>query len=140
MNYFYSPSENNETICAISTAHGAGAIAVVRLSGENSIRICSKIFTPQSKNIQITEALSHTIHYGTIQNKNEIIDEVLLSIFQSPNSYTGEDVVEISCHGSIYIQTKIIELLINKGVRQAKAGEFTFRAFISSGRVLLPPR
>ncbi|MCF8298847.1 MAG: tRNA uridine-5-carboxymethylaminomethyl(34) synthesis GTPase MnmE [Saprospiraceae bacterium] len=131
MDYLYSSTENNDTICAISTAHGAGAIAVIRLSGKDSFKVCSDIFVPKSKNLKINEAPSHTIHYGEIKNGDEIIDEVLLSIFKSPNSYTGEDVVEISCHGSNYIQTKIIELLISKGVRHAKAGEFTFRAFMN---------
>ncbi|MFC2110913.1 tRNA uridine-5-carboxymethylaminomethyl(34) synthesis GTPase MnmE [Bacteroidota bacterium] len=131
MDYLYSPTENNDTICAISTAHGAGAIAVIRLSGKDSFEVCNKIFIPKSKGLKISEVPSHTIHYGEIQNKDEIIDEVLLSVFKSPNSYTGEDVIEISCHGSNYIQTKIIELLISKGIRQAKAGEFTFRAFVN---------
>lgn len=131
MDYLYSPMENNDTICAISTAHGAGAIAVIRISGNDSYKICSEIFIPKNNSLQLSEAPSHTIHYGEIQNNDEIIDEVLLSIFKSPNSYTGEDIIEISCHGSNYIQTKIIELLLNKGVRHAKSGEFTFRAFIN---------
>jgi len=131
MDYSYSPSENNDTICAISTAHGAGAIAVIRISGNKTFSICEDIFVPKNKKLNLLEADSHTIHFGEIKKDNIVIDEVLLSLFKSPNSYTGEDVVEISCHGSNFIQTKIIELLISKGARQAKAGEFTFRAFIN---------
>ena len=133
MDYLYSPTEKNDTICAISTAHGVGAIAIIRISGTEAFSICNEIFkSKKNKELKLIDADSHTIHLGVIKNGDIIIDEVLISIFKAPNSYTGEDVVEISCHGSVFIQTKIIELLISKGVRQAKAGEFTFRGFVNN--------
>ena len=119
-------SNRKDTICAIATGSSAGAIAVIRLSGKNTFEICNKIF---SKNI--TNKKSHTLHFGTIKNGNEVIDEVLLSIFKNPNSFTGEDVVEISCHGSQFIQGKIMQLLTENGARTANPGEFTLRAFIN---------
>ena len=121
----------NNTICAISTPAGNGAIAVIRLSGSNALQICDKIFTPQNKKIKITKAQPNTIHYGNIIYNNEIIDDVLISVFKAPKSYTGEDSIEISCHGSIYIQKKILEILINEGADFAKPGEFTQRAFLN---------
>jgi tRNA modification GTPase len=120
MNYF----NPKDTICAITTGGGMSAIAVVRISGNKSISITNSIF---SKNIK--KAKSHTIHFGTIIDNHDIVDEVLVSIFKNSNSFTGEESVEISCHGSIYIQNKIEQLLINKGCRAATAGEFTMRAF-----------
>ena len=120
MNYF----NPKDTICAISTGGSISAIAVIRISGINAIEITNSIF---SKNI--LNATSHTIHYGNIIYSEEIIDEVLVSIFRDNKSYTGEESVEISCHGSIYIQNKITQILINKGCRSATAGEFTMRAF-----------
>jgi len=121
----------NNTICAISTPAGNGAIAVIRLSGSNALQICDKIFTPQNKKIKITKAQPNTIHYGNIIYNNEIIDDVLISVFKAPKSYTGEDSIEISCHGSVYIQKKILEILINEGANFAKPGEFTQRAFLN---------
>ena len=113
-----------DTICALATASGFGAIAIIRVSGSEAINICNKIF---SKNIADKE--SHTIHFGIIRYAEEIIDEVLLSIFRNPHSFTGEDVVEISCHGSKFIQQKILQLLTENGARMANPGEFTLRAF-----------
>mgnify|MGYP000182694980 CR=1 FL=1 len=113
-----------DTICALATASGFGAIAIIRISGIEAINICNKIF---SKNIADKE--SHTIHFGTMKNGEEIIDEVLLSIFRNPHSFTGEDVIEISCHSSVFIQQKILQLLIENGSRMANPGEFTLRAF-----------
>ncbi|MBC8266502.1 MAG: tRNA uridine-5-carboxymethylaminomethyl(34) synthesis GTPase MnmE [Flavobacteriales bacterium] len=118
-----------DTICAIATGSGAGAIAIIRISGKQSISICNKVF---SKNI--VDIKSHTIHFGTINNGKEIIDEVLVSIFKNPHSYTGEDIIEISCHGSVYIQQQILQLLTESGARMAQAGEFTLRAF-SNGKM-----
>ena len=120
MNYFNS----KDTICAISTGGNISAIAVIRISGVNAIEITNSIFSKD-----ILNATSHTIHYGNIIYSEEIIDEVLVSIFRDNKSYTGEESVEISCHGSIYIQNKITQILINKGCRSATAGEFTMRAF-----------
>lgn len=120
-----------ETICAIATPPGQGAIAIIRLSGPDALRICEDIFSPKKKDTKITEAATHTIHFGTIVKDQELLDEVLVSVFREPHSYTGENAVEISCHGSSYIQQKIVELLISKGSRHAKPGEFTLRAFLS---------
>ena len=122
---------NSDTICAIATPLGTGAIAIIRVSGPQSISIVSSVFCPKNANKLLTKAASHTLHYGEICNEGEAIDDVLLSIFRKPGSYTGEDSAEISCHGSIYIQKKILELLISKGCRQADPGEFTLRAFLN---------
>jgi tRNA modification GTPase len=120
-----------ETICALSTPPGTGAIAVVRLSGSNAIPVTAQIFHSRDKGFDLNKAASHTIHFGNIGNESDILDEVLVSVFRSPHSYTGEDVVEISCHGSPYIQQKLIELILAKGPRLAKPGEFTLRAFLN---------
>lgn len=130
---FYDSSEknNNDTIAAIATPNGVGAIATIRLSGPKAIDIANQVFRPKNKKSMLIEALSHRVYFGKIYEKNELIDEVLLTLFKEPNSYTGEDSVEISCHGSLYIQQRILELLINKGARLAEGGEFTFRAFMN---------
>lgn len=120
-----------DTIGAISTANGIGAIAIIRISGSNSIKICDSIFKSKNQKKKIVNQKSHTIHFGTIYFNNEIIDEVLISIFKEPHSFTGENVVEISCHASPYIQQKILELLYQKGVRHAEPGEFSFRSFMN---------
>jgi tRNA modification GTPase len=120
-----------ETICAIATPPGTGAIAIIRLSGPEAISICESVFTPKKKNSRLTEAETHTIHFGSIIRDKEMLDEVLVSVFREPHSYTGENATEISCHGSSYIQQKIVELLISKGARHAQPGEFTLRAFLN---------
>lgn len=123
---------NKDTIVAISTPHGVGAIAVIRLSGDKSFSVVEKIFVPTGKKLKkISEAPSHTIHLGKIVWNSSEVDEVLISVFKSPHSYTGEDVVEISCHGSIYIQQKILEICVQAGARIANPGEFTLRAFLN---------
>ncbi len=123
---------HNDTICAISTAAGVGGIAVVRISGGRAIEITDKIFKPLKSGISIAEMDRNTVQFGRIINsKNEIIDEVLISLFRSPHSFTGEDVVEIGCHGSLFIQQEILKLLIENGCSMAKAGEFTQRAFLN---------
>ena len=119
-----------ETIVALATPSGAGAIAIIRLSGKGAITIAAEIFQSVSGK-DITKQKTHTIHLGTIVDGTKIYDQVLLSIFKGPNSYTGENVIEISCHGSIFIQQQIIQLLIRKGCRMAQAGEFTLRAFLN---------
>lgn len=121
----------NDTICAIATAEGLGAISIIRLSGINTFAITQKIFTPLNGAKQLKKQKSHTIHLGYIMDEERVVDKVLLSIFKNPHSYTGEDVVEISCHGSNFIQNKILEILIKKGARLAKPGEFTMRAFFN---------
>ena len=120
MNYF----NPEDTICAITTGGGMSAIAAIRISGAKAINSTNSIF---SKDIR--DAKSHTIHFGTILDNTDVVDEVLISIFKGEKSFTGEESVEISCHGSVYIQNKIIQLLIGKGCRTASAGEFTMRAF-----------
>jgi len=117
-------SNYNDTICALATGGGLSAIAVIRLSGNKAIEITNSVF---NKNIK--KAKSHTIHFGTISDNTKIVDEVLISIFKDGKSYTGEETVEISCHGSIFIQNKLLQLFINQGCRMATAGEFTMRAF-----------
>ncbi len=119
-----------DTIIALATPSGSGAISVIRISGEDALNVASSFFKPiGTKNI--LEQKSHTIHLGHIIENNRTIDEVLLSIFKGPNSYTGEHVIEISCHGSSYIQQEIIQLFLRNGCRMANAGEFTLRAFIN---------
>jgi tRNA modification GTPase len=120
----------NETIVALATPSGAGAVAIIRMSGKNAITIASEVFQSVS-NKDITQQKTHTIHLGTIVEEHNIFDQVLVSIFKNPNSYTGEDVIEISCHGSTFIQQQIIQLLVRKGCRIAQAGEFTLRAFLN---------
>ena len=117
-----------KTITALATPPGVGGIAVIRISGNDSIPIADSCFLGKSL---LSEAKTHTIHFGTIQTDNRIIDTVTASVFRSPNSYTGEDVVEISCHGGMVVASEIIDLLISKGAFQAEAGEFTKRAFLN---------
>ena len=120
----------NDNIIALATPSGAGAIAVIRVSGPNAIHLTAPLFHSKSKK-DLREQSSHTIHLGNIVDGNKILDEVLVSVFHGPRSYTGENTVEISCHGSPYIQQEIIQLLIRKGGRSAEAGEFTLRAFLN---------
>jgi tRNA modification GTPase len=119
-----------ETIVALATPSGAGAIAIIRLSGKDAIAIAAQVFQSVSGK-DITKQKSHTLHLGHIVDDTKVFDQVLLSIFKGPNSYTGEHVVEISCHGSVFIQQQIIQLLLRKGAKMAQAGEFTLRAFLN---------
>ena len=119
-----------ETIVALATPSGAGAIAIIRLSGKDAITIAAEVFQSVSGK-DITKQKTHTIHLGHIADNGKIYDQVLLSIFKGPNSYTGENVIEISCHGSTFIQQQIIQLLLRKGAKMAQAGEFTLRAFLN---------
>lgn len=127
----------NDTICATSTAQGVGALGIIRISGRDAISISNEIF----KGKDLTKVESHTVNYGFImnsksenQNLETVIDEVMISVFRAPKTFTAEDLVEISCHGSPYIQQQIIELLIKNGARLAQPGEFTQRAFLN-GRI-----
>ena len=122
---------NQDTICAVSTAPGAGGVAVIRVSGTDAIRICDTIFVPkiEGKNLQSQKA--YTLRYGSIRRGEELIDDVLVALFRTPHSFTGEDTVEITCHGSVYIQQQILQLLIEKGCRSALPGEYTQRAFLN---------
>lgn len=121
----------SETICAISTAPGMGAIAVVRVAGEKAFSICEKIFRPARKGKKLHEQPANSIHFGTIYDGEKDLDEVLISIFKAPHSFTGEDVVEIACHGAPYIQQQLLQLLIKNGAKLAQPGEFTQRAFLN---------
>lgn len=118
----------NDTIVALATPPGISGIAVIRLSGPEAIEITNKLFSGKTK---ISEALSHTIHYGKFIADDVVIDSVTISVFKKPNSYTGEDVIELSCHGGILIVDEIISVLIKNGARHAQAGEFTRRAFLN---------
>jgi len=122
---------DQSTICAISTSPGIGAIAVIRLSGSEAIQIAGRVFQSRNKEKLLTEQPANTLHFGQIAFKNEVIDEVVAAIFRTPHSFTGEDIVEISCHGSTFIQQKILEILIKNGARMALPGEFTQRAFLN---------
>lgn len=117
----------DDTIVAVATAPGIGAIAVIRLSGKKSIAIAGKLFS--SKDLQ--QQATHTLHVGLLKNNNVVLDEVVIALYRSPRSYTGEDIVEISCHGSPYIQQQILDACIQHGARLAKPGEFTQRAFLN---------
>ena len=122
-----SPVHNSETIIALATPSGIGAIGVIRLSGPDAINLVNEVFAGKDLSIQP----SHTIHFGTIRDGDKIIDEVLVSIFKAPRSFTKENVVEISTHGSSYIVNQVLKLFVRKGVRLAKPGEFTQRAFLN---------
>ena len=116
---------NSETICALATAPG-GALGIIRVSGSQSLEILSRVFSKDLSNAE-----PNTIHYGHIKADKEVVDEVLVSVFRAPHSYTGEDSAEISCHGSRYILNKVLELLIQHGCRMANPGEFTQRAYLN---------
>lgn len=119
----------NSSICAISTPYGNGGIAVVRVSGESAIAIVDSLFHGRKS---LKDANAYTIHYGEIRkDKCEVLDQVLVSVFRAPHSFTGEDVVEIACHGSMYIQQTLLQWLVDVGCQMAKAGEFTQRAFLN---------
>ncbi|NQU34084.1 MAG: tRNA uridine-5-carboxymethylaminomethyl(34) synthesis GTPase MnmE [Bacteroidetes bacterium] len=122
---------NQDTIVAVATPSGSGAISVIRLSGPNSLSICIKFFVPANKKLTRNNIESHKLYFGNFVSDNTIIDEVLVSYFKNPSSYTSEDVIEISCHGSEFIQQKILEILLDDGARIAEPGEFTLRAFIN---------
>ena len=117
---------NGETICALSTARGVGAIALIRMSGPQALEIAEQIFS---------KSLAHITHnglcHGWIMEGDERVDDVVLSVFRAPKSYTGEDIVEIACHGSLYIQQRILQLLLSHGARPAGPGEYTMRAFMN---------
>ncbi len=117
----------NDTICAISTSLGVGAISIIRVSGEDAIKKVAGLFSGKD----LTKVESHTIHYGHIINNNEVIDEVLVSVFKAPKTYTKEDIVEINSHGGIAPTKKVLEILLENGIRLAEKGEFTKRAFLN---------
>lgn len=120
-----------DTICALSTPPGMGAIAVIRLSGKDSYPIVNQIFKPYSKSHNLLEQEAYKSVFGAIMDGDNLVDEVVLQLFKGPKSYTGEDVIEIACHGSTYIQERILSLLLRKGIRMADPGEYTLRAYIN---------
>jgi len=126
----FATMTHQDTIVALATPAGAGAISIIRVSGNNAITIVAPLFKSK-KNKNLEKQPSHTLHLGNIVDGKHILDEVLVSIFHGPKSYTGENTIEISCHGSSYIQQEIIQLLIRNGCRAAQAGEFTLRAFLN---------
>lgn len=119
-------SSDNATICALSTAPGVGAIAVIRVSGPEAIGICDGLFSGR-----LSEAAGYSVNYGRFEHEGHVIDDVLMTVFRAPRSFTGEDVVEIGCHGSSFIRQAILEHLVSAGCRMARQGEFTFRAFMN---------
>lgn len=121
----------DETICAISTAPGTGAIAMVRMAGPQAIAIVDSVFRAPHARARLADAKAGTLHYGTIASGGTDIDEVVVGIFRAPHSFTGDDIVEISCHGSVVIQQSILAALISHGARMARPGEFTRRAFVN---------
>ncbi len=129
--YYFCGMIQNDTIIALATPSGAGAIAVIRLSGIDAVKLVSENFQSVTDGKKLSSQKTHTIHLGHIVDGKKTMDEVLVSIFKNPHSYTGEDVIEISCHGSPYIQQEIIQLFLRKGCRMANAGEFTLRAFLN---------
>ncbi len=124
---YYIKQDLNDTICALATAGGVGAIGVIRVSGQQAITVVDSVF----KGKRLTQQPTHTVHFGKIIDGDKVIDEVLATLFINPKSYTGENTVELSCHGSPYIQQQILQLLVSKGCRLAKPGEFTLRAFLN---------
>ncbi len=122
---------DQKTICAISTPPGIGGIAVIRLSGSEAISITDKLYNSPITGKLLADQKPNTLHFGVIKSGDELIDEIVISLFKSPHSFTGEDIVEISCHGSVYIQQQILQLLILNGARMARPGEFTQRAFLN---------
>ena len=122
---------NTDTICAIATPHGMGAIATIRVSGSKAFSIVSQLFEQHGKSFDMTKLVSHKAYFGQIVDNGTMLDEVLVTFFKAPHSFTGEDSAEISVHGSVYVQQKLLQVLIAKGCRMAEAGEFTRRAFVN---------
>ena len=122
---------NADTICALATPHGVSSITVARISGSLSFPIVCSIFTRNGNPFDIDLIVSNKVYYGQIVDNGDMLDEGLVSFFKAPHSFTGEDVVEISLHGSLFIQKRILEILIAHGCRMAEPGEFTRRAFIN---------
>ena len=119
---------NDRTVCAVSTPPGVGGIAVIRVSGQDAITVCDKLFVAGKP---LADQPANSAVYGFVRRDGETLDDVLVTVFRAPHSFTGEDTVEISCHGSLYIQQQIMQILIENGARQARPGEFTLRAFLN---------
>ncbi len=119
------------TICAISTPSGIGGIAVIRLSGDQAVSLVDRIYSSPLKGKKLSDQAANSLHFGSISKGDELLDEVVIGLFRAPHSYTGEDVVEISCHGSLFVQQQLLQLLIEEGAILAQPGEFTQRAFLN---------
>ncbi len=122
---------NDDTICALATAQGIGAIAIIRVSGKQSFPIVNALFRHNGRPLVIDSIISHKAYFGQIMDDEQVLDEVLVTFFKGPHSFTGEDSAEISIHGSVYVQQRLVELLIAHGARMAEAGEYTRRAFVN---------
>ena len=120
-----------DTIAAIATPIGIGGVAVIRVSGPNSIKIVDKCFHPSSKKLDFFSSPTHRIYHGHIREEKKFIDEVLVSILRNPHSYTGEDCVEINCHGGLVVVQQVLTIVLSAGARLAEPGEFTKRAFLN---------
>lgn len=131
MSYYSSSVINDDTICALATVPGTSAIAVIRLSGKNAFDVIGHIFRSKSKQFDIQKINSHSVHYGSIVFNEEWLDDVVVNFYRAPRSYTGENSAEVFCHGSLYIQQKLLEGLIGNGCRLARPGEFTLKAFLN---------
>ncbi len=129
--YNQGPMLTDSTICAISTPTGTGGISVLRLSGKEAIVIADTVFQSPIRDKRLADQAANTLHFGSVFQDGRLLDEVVVGLFRAPHSYTGEDVVEISCHGSLYIQQQLLQLLIDKGAVLAQPGEFTQRAFLN---------
>ena len=125
---------NFDTIVAIATAMNESGIGIVRISGDDALRIADEVYRSKKNNKKLSEVKSHTIHYGFIYDGDELIDEVMVAVMKAPNTYTKEDVVEIDCHGGVLVVQKVLEAVIKHGARVAEPGEFTKRAFLN-GRI-----
>lgn len=123
--------KDDATICAIATAPGMGAIAVLRLSGNDAIAIADSVYRSPNKTKKLSDQPANTLHYGSIEYYGKTLDDAIFALFKQPHSYTGEDVVEITCHGSVYIQQQVLQALTQSGARLAEPGEFTLRAFLN---------
>jgi tRNA modification GTPase len=127
----YYNMNNDSTICAVATPPGSGAISIIRISGKDAYDICSRMIRFRNSKKNIKKLKPYTIHYASVLYHEQLIDEVLVSLFKAPHSYTGEDVIEISCHGAQYIQQQILQILTDLGARLAQPGEFTLRAYLN---------
>ena len=121
----------DKTIAAISTAMSASGIGIVRISGDEAMEVISRIYRSKNGNKDIKKVKSHTIHYGFIYDEEEVVDEVLVMIMKGPHTYTGEDTVEIDCHGGVYAMKRVLETVLKNGAEIAEPGEFTKRAFLN---------
>ena len=124
----------NDTIAAIATGMTSSGIGIIRISGSDAFAVAEKIFRPHKKDKRLSEQETYTIHYGTIMDGKETLDEVIVLLMKGPHSYTAEDTVEIDCHGGVFVMKKILELVLRNGARVAEPGEFTKRAFLN-GRI-----